>query len=210
MTPEQLERRKPVWDAMSDAFLDTETRWSIPSNAHVLVQSVYDVEELDTIWCHEIVPECAWNLLQVPGEWALLVVDEDALAARADGKRPLVERMMGVASPLFIGGEWRAILALREGLLALPARERAARTTMWTTFLHLYLEDSLEKVSFLDRYAESLREKKEAEGALRDAFELVRPTFRTLLTGDERDDEERRARDVCTVIARATHDEPSP
>ena len=28
LTAAELERRKPVWDAMSDVFLDTETRWA--------------------------------------------------------------------------------------------------------------------------------------------------------------------------------------
>jgi hypothetical protein len=212
VTPEELERRKPVWDAMSDVFLDTETRWSMPYIAHVLVQSGYGPEELDAIWWREIVPECAWNLLQVAGEWALLVVDEDKLAARADGDHPILERMMGVAAPLFLGRQWRAILALRQGLLDLPAAERHARTTMWTAFIHLYLEPSrgLEKVSFLDEYVASLRATATSEHAMLAAFELVRPTFRSLLVGSEHDDEERRAREVCTIITRATHDEPSP
>ena len=209
MTPEELERRKPVWDAMSDVFLDTETRWSMPYVAHVLVQSGYDAEQLDAIWWREIVPECAWNLLQVAGEWALLVVDEDALTARADGELPLLERMMGVAAPLFLGRQWQAILALREGLLTLPtAGERAARTTMWTAFVHAYLEPSLEQVLFLDKYVESLRATGASEAALLAAFEQVRPTLNVLLIGSERHDEERRARDVRTLIARTAGTPP--
>lgn len=210
LTPEELERRRPVWDAMSDVFLDTETRWSMPYVAYVLTASGYSREELDSIWSNEIIPECAWNLLQLAGEWALLVVDETALAERAAGKRPLLERTMGVASPVFLGGQWRAILSLHEALLALPAEERTVRTTMWTAFMHVYVEDSLDEVLFMDKYVESLRGTGATEAALLAAFEEVRPTLRSLLIGGERDDEERRARDVRTIVARASQTESPP
>jgi hypothetical protein len=201
MTPQELDRRRPVWDALSDVFLDTETRWEMPRIGFVLVESGYSAAELDAIFWNEIVPECAWNLLQVAGEWALLVVDEEKLAARADGNRPLLERMLGVATPLFIGGQWRAILALREALLALPAEDRRARTAMWTAFIHVYLEASLEKLLFLDTHVKDLRATGASTHALLAAFDAVRPTFRTLLVGGEMADEERRARDVRELIA---------
>jgi hypothetical protein len=203
LTAAALERRKPVWDAMSDVFLDTETRWAMPRIAFTLVQSGYEPEELDAIWHDEIVPECAWNLSQIAGEWAMFVLDEEALAARAAGQKPLVERIVGVSTPAFIDGQWRAILDLRAVLLALPSEQRAERTAMWTVFLHAYLEASLEKVLFLEKDLETLRATGASEEALVAAFQDVRPIFRSLLTDDELRDEERRARDVRVAIGLA-------
>ncbi len=203
LTAAELERRKPVWDAMSDVFLDTETRWAMPQIAFTLVESRYEPDELLAIWQDEIVPECAWNLSQVAGEWAMFVLDEEALAARAAGKKPLIERIVGVSTPGFIDGQWRAILELRAALLELPSEQRAERTAMWTVFLHAYLEASLEKVLFLENDLDTLRATRASEEALVAAFQEVRPILRSLLTDDEVRDEERRARDVRVAIGLA-------
>ena len=207
MSPEDLERRRPVWDVMSDVFLDTETRWEMPRIALALARSGYSAAELEAIWEHEIVPECAWNLLQVAGEWALFVVDEDRLTERAEGKRSLLDRMMGVASPLVLGSQWRAIKAMRDMLLGVAAESgedaQAARAAMWTAYVHVYVEASLERVPFLATDLTSLRATGATEAELLRAWEEVRPVFRSLLLRDERGDEERRARDVREVIARA-------
>jgi hypothetical protein len=204
-----LERRRPVWDAMSDVFLDTETRWGFPRVALVLLESGYTEEELDAIWRDEIVPECAWNLHQVAGEWASLVLDEEALAARAEGRRPLIERVVPAAPrgarPDFLVGQWNAIKELRTALLALPSEERAARAAMWTAFIHAYLEASLEKVLFLENHLVSLRGTGASEEALVAAFAEVRPIFRSLLDDEELADEERRAIDVRVQIGLAAH-----
>lgn len=205
MTPEELERRRPVWDAMSDVFLDTETRWGMPHVAFVLARSGYSESELDAIWDREIVPECAWNLMQLAGEWALFVVDEEALAERADGKRPPTERVLGKEPPPFLAEQWAAIKELRAMLLALPGEaEQQARAAMWTAFVHVYLEASLEKVMFLESHVKSLRATGADQALLLDAFDAVRPVLRSLLLDDERVDEERRARDVRELTARAT------
>ncbi len=203
----ELERRKPVWNAMSDVFLDTETRWSMPAVARVLVESGYSEDQLDAIWREEIVPECAWNLEQVVGEWALFVLDEESLAARAVGKKPLLERIAraaGASPPAFLDGQWRAILELREALLALPAPERARRSAMWTVFIHAYLEAALETMSFLEHHLGELRATGASEDELVAAFRDVRPVFRSLLGDDELADEERRALDVRVAIGLAT------
>lgn len=210
MTGAELERRRPVWNAMSDIFLDTETRWEMPNVAFVLVQSGYSEEELDAIWHDEIVPECAWNLQQVAGEWALLVVDEEALAARAAGEKPLVDRIVPGSVRAFLEGQWGSIKDLRKALLALPPDERGVRTAMWTAFVHAYLEQSLEKMLFLESHVEKLRATGASEEELVAAFQDVRPIFRSLLSGDDLLDEERRARDVRVVIGLATQAAAAP
>jgi len=205
----EIERRRPVWNAMSDVFLDTETRWAMPQVALVLVRSGYSEDELDAIWEREIVPECVWNLHQVAGEWALFVLDEDALAARAAGRPPRIERIVPAVlrgePPDFLAGQWRAIKALRSALLELRFEEREARTAMWTAFIHAYLEASLEKVLFLENHLAALRTTAATEEELVAAFAEVRPIFRSLLVGDELVDEERRARDVRVQIGLAAH-----
>jgi len=206
MSPEDLERRRPVWDVMSDVFLDTETRWEMPRIALVLARSGYSAEELEAIWEHEIVPECAWNLLQPAGQWALFVVDEERLTERADGKRPLLDRMMGVASPLVVGGQWRAVGAMREALLALSADEgaQAARAAMWTAFVHAYIDGRADQPALPAADVEMLQATGAEGPELVAAFEAVRPVFRSLLLRDERAHEDRRAAAVRELIARAT------
>ena len=84
MTKEELQRRKPVWEAMSDLFLDTETRWSVPYVARRCAESGYDDELLERIFWAEVFPEAIPNLLQVAGEWGVLALDEAALVKRAN------------------------------------------------------------------------------------------------------------------------------
>ena len=207
MKPEELERRRPVWDVMSDVFLDIETRWGMPRIAFVLARCGYSAEELEAIWEHEIVPECAWNLLQTPGEWALFVVDEDRLTERATGQRPLLDRMMGVASPIRIGGHWRAITSMREALVALSPEEgeQARRTAMWTAFVHAYIEGppDQQQPGLTAAHAKTLARLGATEAELLRAFEDVRPVFRSLLSRDERADEARNASAVRELIARS-------
>ena len=61
MTKEELLRRKPVWEAMSDLFLDTETRWSVPYVARRCAESGSDDEELERIFWGEVFPEAIPN-----------------------------------------------------------------------------------------------------------------------------------------------------
>ena len=66
----ELQRRRPVWQALSDLFLDTETRPAVPAAAQVCEASQYSIDELNIIWRHEVSPVLAPNLLSVAGEWA--------------------------------------------------------------------------------------------------------------------------------------------
>jgi hypothetical protein len=205
MTPEELERRRPVWDVMSDVFLDTETRWELPRIAFVLARSGYSAEELEAIWEHEIVPECAWNLLQPAGQWALFVVDEDRLTERAEGGPPTLDRMMGVASPLVIGAQWRAIKAMREALAALSPEKQVSLAGMWTAFVHAYIEGppDQQQPGLPAAHAQELARAGATEAELLAAFEDIRPVFRSLLSRAERADDTRNASAVRELIARA-------
>ena len=54
----ELSRRREVWHAAADLFLDTETRWELPRIAGVLARSGYAESELERIFQCELVPEC--------------------------------------------------------------------------------------------------------------------------------------------------------
>lgn len=61
--------RRAVWVALADQFLDTETRYLIPSAALRCVEAGLELEAAD-IWRHEVFPVVGHNLFEVAGEWA--------------------------------------------------------------------------------------------------------------------------------------------
>lgn len=67
---DNIERRLPVWSALSDLFLDTEQqeedyRWI----AGRLNESGYDRAELRRILDQEVAPAFAFNLFDILGHW---------------------------------------------------------------------------------------------------------------------------------------------
>ena len=67
---EDLQHRRPVWEALSDLFLDTDTSLSREWRVEILAASPYSVEELQEILLKEVTPICRWNLVCIAGEWA--------------------------------------------------------------------------------------------------------------------------------------------
>lgn len=65
-----LQRRRPVWLALSELFLDTEVRPSIAYAALTCLESGYDGAELERIWVHEVSPVLRANLMSIAGVWA--------------------------------------------------------------------------------------------------------------------------------------------
>jgi hypothetical protein len=70
LVEEELLRRRPVWQALSELFLDTETRPFVALSATACLRSGYSEAELNLIWCSEVSPVLAPNLLSPAGEWA--------------------------------------------------------------------------------------------------------------------------------------------
>lgn len=70
LTPEELERRRPVWSALSDLFLDTEVRPAHAWRARVCAGSGLDLPALRAIFDDELHPLLYSNLLSIAGEWA--------------------------------------------------------------------------------------------------------------------------------------------
>ncbi len=67
---EDLPNRRPVWEALSDMFLDTDVSLSTAWRVSVLVASPYPVNDLEKILVDEVYPICKYNLRCVAGEWA--------------------------------------------------------------------------------------------------------------------------------------------
>lgn len=72
MTPaaEDLKTRKPVWEALSTLFLDTDVSLFREWRAEKLAESAYSIEEIEEILRDEVFPVCSWNRFGVAGEWA--------------------------------------------------------------------------------------------------------------------------------------------
>ena len=68
--PFDIEARRPVWQALSDLFLDTDTSLAHNWRVRKLVQSPYALAELEAILVDEVYPVCRSNLLSIAGEWS--------------------------------------------------------------------------------------------------------------------------------------------
>ncbi|HEX7640104.1 MAG TPA: hypothetical protein VF457_17035, partial [Burkholderiaceae bacterium] len=89
-TDEELAARRPVWDALSDLFLDTDIEEPSmrASRARRLAASPYPIEALEDILAFEVHPHLWPNLFSVAGVWSAF--DMDWLEARivASAARP--------------------------------------------------------------------------------------------------------------------------
>src|ERR1700753_3988932 len=69
-TEAKIAERLPIWEALSDFFLDTELQ---PSDyeriAGVLASSKYSEAQIEEILIGEVCPACKWNAFAPAGEW---------------------------------------------------------------------------------------------------------------------------------------------
>jgi hypothetical protein len=99
--------RRPVWDALSTLFLDTDVSLLREYRAQVLAASPYSPEEIEGILTREVFPVCRWNLLSIAGEWAgfdLHWLEQRILASRSRLARIGAKRVLR-------SREWRATRA---------------------------------------------------------------------------------------------------
>ncbi|HNR90940.1 MAG TPA: hypothetical protein PKO41_00810 [Dokdonella sp.] len=66
---DDLARRRPVWAALSELYLDTDTAGLVEHCAHDLARSDYDLDELATILRREVHPVLRTNLFVSAGVW---------------------------------------------------------------------------------------------------------------------------------------------
>ena len=117
LTMLEVERRLPVWHAMSDLFLDTEwQREDYRRIANILAMSRYSLAELRSIFEDDVAPVFGSNLLSAAGEWAgwsQSDVRTIMLRSRRDGW--LVSRLKRLLYRRCIEQEWKKIEQLLKG-----------------------------------------------------------------------------------------------
>jgi hypothetical protein len=70
LTPEEVARRKPLWCAMAELYLDTETQpYTLRSIVRVIREAGYTDEEAYKIFRDDVTPVFGGNAMQVAGEW---------------------------------------------------------------------------------------------------------------------------------------------
>lgn len=185
MTHDELARRRPLWDALSELFLDTEVRWSVPFVARRCVESGYGAETLERVFWVEVFPEAIGNLQQVAGEWAALALDERALVKRANEDRvPWLARR---ASGWLVEREWLAVREVTPWL-----RERPGLEAALDVLGRRYFEAPTREVGARGDVP---------PGLLRDAWARYEAVCRAMLLDDERPSHEARALAVTRSLA---------
>jgi hypothetical protein len=202
-----IARRRPVWSAMSDLFLDTEVRWELPRVARVMVHSSYSNGELESIWRYEVTPEFFYNLWSVAGEWGGFRLDEVRLARRARS-RPLP--WLGYAHYririAYSHDLWLALTPLVASLRDTLAARQVARSTAWQHAARAFFNENIEDTLFLDSDVSGLRGAT-SDGAERRAWvEEVLPIYDRLLVPQERASRARRYANVREMCRRAESD----
>jgi hypothetical protein len=71
LSPQELQSRTPVWEALADFWLDTElVDFQFDQIARVIAASPYSMAEVRDIHDYEVAPAVSANLASVAGEWA--------------------------------------------------------------------------------------------------------------------------------------------
>ncbi len=112
---DEIEKRKAVWLALSELFLDTDVSSSYEYIASECAASTFSPDELEQILIQEVMPVCGWNLLSVAGAWSGF--DEQWLLERiVDHKKLLRKRLAGwVFGRIFrrdLHNHWQAIVPM--------------------------------------------------------------------------------------------------
>jgi hypothetical protein len=197
LDPEELVRRRPVWSAMSDLFLDTEVRWQLPFVVRACARSSYELAALDRIFWVEVFPLAIGNLMQVAGEWGMLTLDERALIERANtGSMPTLRKAIGGS---LVEAEWAAVKVLVGWLRAEPEERWSPVERAWDVLCHRYFERPGERLMFsVGPKVAALR----AEGfELEAEWKRFEPIARSMLISEEAKTAGARAQEVLAVLA---------
>lgn len=199
LTPDQLEQRRPLWTAMSDFFLDTETRWSVPYVGLRCAESGLDDAALDAIfWC-EVFPLAIFNLHDIAGEWAMLTLPEQQLIARAE--RQERDRVNELTSAWMVKHTWDAALVVCRRLRGEPCDRWRALVDVWDVMGKRFLEDVGRKL-----ISDPLPILSKGRGAGVDVaaeWRFYEPVLRELVHDDEEKALEARLGEVAAMLAAA-------
>jgi hypothetical protein len=182
LTPEQLTVRRPVWEALSELYLDTDTRPGLPALARTLAVSELSADDLRTVWQDEVTPLLHSNLLSVAGVWAGF--DQDWLETRIVARRTRLGDRMGDRWPPLtrliqrwhneLDPSFQTALTLRGELLALPESHRAGQVAAWTWLARAYFWPESPVLGPAPHTSD-----------LETLFTALEPQLRPLLTGKE-------------------------
>jgi hypothetical protein len=105
---DDLAARAPVWEAMSELYLDTDTALSLDATAQTFAASPYRIAELRDILVYEVNPVLWRNVYSVAGIWQGFRQDElrDEILRRQ--RHPRWWRRL--APQPVLRHEWRAIV----------------------------------------------------------------------------------------------------
>ena len=111
---DEIERKLPVWHALSELFVDTELQ---PTDyrriADALQASGYSPDELREILADEVAPAFGSNLLSVAGEWVPWSEEEVRAIMMRSGKRVrLLKAITRRAFRRYVAAEWTKIRLL--------------------------------------------------------------------------------------------------
>lgn len=102
-----LERRRPVWAALSELFLDTALQpEDLQRLADTLASSGYSRAELEQILRREVGPVLLPNLLSAAGEWASFDLGRLEAEILRSERRPGFRRLLGTAALHAVSRDW--------------------------------------------------------------------------------------------------------
>ena len=110
LTPEELETRKPIWDAMQMVWMDTDIETEIEKIVTVCAKSDFALSELEAIYWDEVSPIVKSNMLvPVAPEWAGYDIDwlSGKIIDRLNNQKPSKRRWLSNYSER----NWRKIEA---------------------------------------------------------------------------------------------------
>lgn len=107
--PDEPDARIPVWNALSDLYLDTDVTLSHDHIVRTLAASPYPLDELHEMLMYDVHPALYRNLMSVAGEWAGF--DEVWLVERIATVRrqPRWRRRITHWFARDIGAQWRTL-----------------------------------------------------------------------------------------------------
>ena len=95
MSEDEFERRLPVWQALSDLFLDTELQPEAYRRiADDLRQTPFSTDEIRCMLESEVAPAFGPNLMAVAGQWALWTEEDVRRIMRRSLREPAFYRRL--------------------------------------------------------------------------------------------------------------------
>lgn len=104
--------RQPVWEALSDLYLDTDIGDGYAAIARVLARSPYSLDMLWRILRDEVHPLLSHNLRSVAGEWAGFPPEWLLPAIRKRLALPRWQRPFGCLFCRYPREQWRILAPL--------------------------------------------------------------------------------------------------